>query len=88
MAVSASGVEAADVGDRVDSAVVELRRGDLTDPPQSLHRERMEEGQFAVGLDDEQPVWLGDAAGHLRQEFRAGDPDRDRQTDLVGDPGS
>jgi len=74
-----------DVSDGEDAAVVQLRRCHLAYAPQSLDRQRVQELQFAAGLDDEQSVWLADAAGHLRQEFGAGDPDRDRQANLGSD---
>ena len=53
------------------------------DAPEPLDRERMEEVELAVGLDDEQPVGLRDAARHLRQELRPRHPDRDRQADAL-----
>ena len=42
--------------------------------------------ELAVGLDHEQPVGLGHAAGHLGQELGAGHADADRQPDLVAHP--
>ena len=45
----------------------------------------MEEAELVVGRHDEQSVRLRHRAGHLREELRAGDPDGDRQTDLVED---
>ena len=53
------------------------------DAPEPLDRERMEKVELAVGLDDEQPVGLRDAARDLRQELRPRDPDRDRQADAL-----
>ena len=38
--------------------------------------------ELPVGLDEEQPVGLGHAAGHLGQELGAGDPDGDGQPDV------
>ncbi len=45
----------------------------------------MQERQFAVGRDQQQPVGLGLLAGHLGQELGAGDADGDRQPDAVAD---
>src|SRR5207248_4308178 len=55
------------------------RRG--ADAPNAFHRQGVEERELAVGRDDEQPVWLGDAARHLREELRPCDPDRDGYSD-------
>ena len=49
--------------------------------PEPLDGERVEERELAVGLDDEQPVGLRDAARDLGQELRPRDADRDRQPD-------
>ena len=48
----------------------------------------MQELEFAVGLDQQQPVGLGDTARDLRQELGAGDADRDRQADPLAHLGS
>ena len=45
----------------------------------------MQEGQLAVGRDEQQPVGLGLLAGDLREELGAGDADGDRQADAVAD---
>ena len=60
---------------------MQLARRRRPDAPEPLDRERMEEVELAVGLDDEQAVGLRDAARHLRQELRPRHPDRDRQAD-------
>ena len=72
------------VGDGAHTTLVELRPGDRTDAPEALDGQRVKELEFTVGLDDQQSVGLADAARHLGQEFRSGDTDRDRQTDLGG----
>jgi hypothetical protein len=40
----------------------------------------MQEVELLVGRDDQEPVWLGDSAGHLGEELRAvmGRPTRSR----------
>jgi len=47
------------------------------DAPHALHRQRVQELELAVGGYDDQAVRLRDAAGHLREELRPGDADRD-----------
>ena len=47
--------------------------------------ERMQELQLAVDRHHQQAVGLGHPAGHLGEELRPGDPDRDRQADPVED---
>ena len=72
-----------DLADRDDPARAQLRRGDRTHAPQPLHRQRMQEGQLAVGRDDEQAVGLRHPARHLGQELGPRDADRDRQPDAL-----
>ena len=78
--------ELRDVGDRVDAVGVQLLGGLGADAPQPAHRKRVQEGQFAVGRDQQQPVGLGLLAGDLRQELGAGDADGDGQPDVDADP--
>jgi hypothetical protein len=73
-----------DLGDRAHPQPVQLLRGHLPDAPQHPDGQRVQEGLLALGRDDEQPVRLRDAAGHLREELGAGDADRDRQPDPFG----
>jgi len=67
------------------ASVAELSRGDLSDAPQPLDRQGMQELELSVGRHDEEPVGLRDRACHLREELRAGDPDRDWQPHLLAD---
>ena len=60
-----------------------LSGGDRADAPQPLDRQRVQEGELAVGRHHQQAVGLGHAAGHLGQELRPGDADGDRQPDLL-----
>ena len=53
------------------------------DAPEPLDRQRMEEGELAVGRHHEQTVGLRHATRHLGEELRPGHPDGDRQTDLL-----
>jgi hypothetical protein len=71
--------------DAGDALLVQRARGDVADTPESLHRQRMQELQFAVRRDQPQPVGLGDGAGHLGEELGAGDAHRDGQADPVAD---
>ena len=67
---------------RRDPALVELARGGRSDSPEPLHRQRVKEGQLAVGRHDEQAVGLRDAARHLGEELRPRHAHRDRQADV------
>ena len=60
-----------------------LRRGHRPDAPEPLDRQRVEEGELAVGRDDEQPVGLRHGARDLGEELRPRDADGDRQADLA-----
>ena len=63
-------LESRDVGDRVDAAVVQLRRGLDADSPQPLDRQRVEEVRgIAIGFDHEQPVGLRNAARDLARNL-------------------
>ena len=53
------------------------------DAPQPLDRQRVQEGQLPVGRHDQQAVGLRHPAGHLGEELRPRDPDRDRQADAL-----
>ena len=64
---------------------MQLLGGLDADAPQPPHRKRMQEGQLAVGWNQQQAVGLGLLAGDLGQELGAGDADRDRQSDAVAD---
>ena len=68
-----------------DAAVAQLAGGDRPDAPQPFDRQRVQEGELAVGRHDQQAVGLGHAAGHLGQELRAGHPDGDGQADPLAD---
>ncbi len=80
---SAASAEPGHLADRDDAALVQLRGGHRPDAPQPLDRQRVQEGELAVGRHDEQAVGLGHAAGHLGQELRPRDADGDRQADLL-----
>ena len=58
-----------------------LPRGHRPDAPEPLDRQRVEEGELAVGRHHQQAVGLGHAARHLGEELRPRDADRDRQAD-------
>ena len=76
-----------DLADGRQPAGVQLPRGRRPDAPQPLDRQRVQERRArSPGGHDQQPVGLGDAARHLREELRARDPDRDRQPDLARAP--
>jgi len=75
--------ELGDLTDGGEPEGAELSRRDRPDTPEPLDRERMKEGEFALGRHHEQTVGLGHAARHLRQELRPRDPDRDRQPDSL-----
>ena len=81
---SAGSPSSATSADRAHPQPVQLPRGHRPDAPQHLDGQRVQERQLAVGRDDEQPVRLGDPAGHLREELGARDADRDRQPDPFG----
>ena len=71
---------------RGNPPLAQLRGGDLADPPDHLDGQRMQEVEFALGLDDEQAVGFGDAARDLGEELRSRDADGDRQSDLRREP--
>lgn len=75
--------ELADPGDAV---LVQRPCGDFAYTPQSFDGQRVQEGQFAIGRHEQQPVGLGDRAGHLGQEFGARHTDRDRQPGSLTHP--
>ena len=64
---------------------MQLLRGDRTDSPQRLDRQRMQERELAVRRDDEQPVGLCHTARDLRKELRPRHPDGNRQADSLAD---
>jgi len=67
-----------DLADRGDPPVPELLRNHRPDAPEPLDGERVEEGQLTARRHHEQPIGLGHAARHLREELRPCHPDRDR----------
>ena len=73
------------LADRGDAAVAQLRGRDRPHAPEPLDRERVEEGQLAVGWHDEQSVRLGHATRHLGEELGPGHADRYGQADPVLD---
>jgi hypothetical protein len=46
----------------------------------------MQEVELAARRHDQQPIRLGNRAGHLGEELGAGHADRDRETHLLADP--
>jgi hypothetical protein len=72
-----------DLADRADPHAVQGGCGDPADPPEPLDGQRVQEGQLALRRDQQQPVGLGDPAGHLGQELGARDAHRDGQPDLL-----
>ena len=77
--------ELGDLADGRDPPVAELVGGHRPDAPEPLDRERVEEGQLAVGRHHQQAVGLGHAARHLGEELRPGHADRDGQADPLAD---
>ena len=73
--------ETRDLADGRDADVVQPPSRHRPDSPEPLDRERMEKRELPARRHDEQPVRLGDPAGHLREELRPRDPDGDRQPD-------
>ena len=55
------------------------------DAPEPLDRQRVEEGELAVGRHDEEAIRLRDPARHLREELRPGDADGDGKPDPLAD---
>jgi hypothetical protein len=78
-------VHARDLGHGRDAERAELAGRDLTDAPESLDRERMEERELLVGRHDKEAVGLRHAAGHLGEELRPRDADRDGKPDPLPD---
>ena len=74
-----------DLRHRGDAAFAELGGGHRPDAPQTLDRQRVQELELALGRHDEQTIGLGHRTGHLGQELRARDADRDRQPNLLPD---
>ena len=64
---------------------MKLARSHGANAPEPFDGERVEERQFAVRRDDEQPVGLCHAARHLGEKLRARDTDRDRKSDAGKD---
>ena len=58
------------------------RLGDRAHAPHQLDGQVVQEIQFGVGIDDDQPVGLGHLRGDFRQVLRARHADRDRQAKL------
>ena len=79
-------VETGDLPDGADSTAVELLGGDAADSPQPLDRKWMQERELAVRRNERETVRLRDRARHLREELRPGDPDGDREPDLLEHP--
>ena len=77
--------ELGDLADRPDPSRPQLLGGHRADAPEPLDRQRVEEGQLAVGRHDEEAVRLRDPARHLRQELRPGDADGDGKPDPLAD---
>ncbi len=65
---------------------MQLGRRDLADPPQTLDGKRVQELELLPRRDVAQAVRLGDLGGHLGEELRPRDPDRDRETHLLAHP--
>ena len=65
---------------------VQLARGHRADAPQPLDRQRVQERDLLLRRHHEQAVWLGHAAGHLRQVLRPRHADGDREADLLAHP--
>jgi hypothetical protein len=64
---------------------VELPRCYLADAPDLLDRQRMEEVELLTGRHVQEPVGLGHAARHLRDDLRRRDADRQREAELLTD---
>ena len=73
--------ELGDLGDRRDAVRMQLVGGDRAHPPQSPHRQRVQEFQLVIRRYQQQPVRFSFLAGDLGEELRAGHPDGDGQTD-------
>jgi hypothetical protein len=54
-------------------------------PPQPLDGQRVQERLLALGRHEDAAVGLGGAAGHLRQDLRAGDADAQGEAELLPD---
>ena len=67
-------------------ASLQFRRRHRSDAPERFYREGVEELQLQTGLDDEQPVGLGNRACNFREELRRCDADAQRQSDLASNP--
>ena len=80
-----SGRRSCDVADGGDPPIVQLRRRRCADSPHPFDRERVEEGKLVLGRHDEEPIGLGDRAGHLGQELGPRHSDRDPEAHLVED---
>ena len=60
----------------------EPRPGDRADAPHQIDRQIVKECELGLGIDDDQPVWLGDLRGDLRQVLGARHAHRDRQSEF------
>ncbi len=70
------------MADGQHAALGQSRLGHRADAPHQLDRQVVKEFQFALGIDDDQPVGLGDLRGDLCQVLGARHADRDRQAEL------
>ena len=68
------------LADGGDAALGESRPGRRTDAPHQLDRQIVQEGELGPGIDDHQPVGLGDLRGDLGEVLRARHADGDRQS--------
>src|SRR6266540_4554972 len=83
MAAASSPLAVARIAHGCDPGFAELARGHRPDTPEPFDRERVEEGELAVGRHHEQTVGLPDAARHLGEELRPGHAYRYAQTDAL-----
>ncbi len=64
---------------------MQLGGSHLPHSPEPFDRKRVKEGQLFAGWHHQKTVGFGHCARHLCQELGAGNPDRDRQPDLLQD---
>ena len=64
---------------------VQLVGGHRAHTPQPAHRERMQESQLTPRRNQQQAIRFGFLAGHLGEELRPRDTDRDGQSDPIAD---
>ena len=86
MAIRVGSPKLRHLADRADAVVVQLGGRDLSDAPQSLDGERVQEFELCIGRNLQQPIGFRHSTGHLGEELGAGDANGDVESHFVAYP--